>query len=290
MFRQDEMTGLPRKLNRKEKMLGQEKTDSPTKRKARATGNRTGGRLKRKLQTSGMSLQTDIPAGTSNNDNIILQPVTQDYDDQDNDDQSLASSEDIAPSPKRQNKKGTPPAISAEPLRKATRNRQSALSNAFGNPVPINAINNKHDKERKTPLQFEIDSRPDKRDTGNYSSLKSLIQEMGFTEKTQYRACIKLIEAISLKHKTGHTEVVDLTSPTEDDATAGNNNEILFVNSKLQEGGTEQTKKSNTLQDDEEHESQGEEIAKDDIQAEKLYVTKSYRDYKTQTCQSLGDS
>ena len=135
------------------------------------------------------------------------------------------------------------------------------MSNAFGNSVPINVINNKHDEERKTPLQFEIDSPPDKRerDTDNNPSLKSLIQGMGFTEKTpQYRACIKLIEAIGPKHKTGHTEVVDLTSPTEDDATAGNNNETLFVNTKLQqEGGTEQTKKNNTLQDDEEHESQG---------------------------------
>ena len=75
----------------------------------------------------------------------------------------------------------------------------------------------------------------------------SLIQEMGFTEKTpQYRACIKLIEVISPKHKTGHTEVVDLASPTEDDATSGTNNEILFVNTKLQqEGGTEKTKTSN---------------------------------------------
>ena len=94
---------------------------------------------------------------------------------------------------------------------------------------------------------------------------------MGFTEKTpQYRACVKLIEAISPKPKTGHTKVVDLTSPTEDDATAGNNNEILFVNTKLQqEGGTEKTKTSNILQEDEEHESQGEGITKDDKQAEK---------------------
>ena len=96
MVRRDETTGLPRKLTQKEKMLGQEKTDSPTKRKARTKGKRTGGRPTRKLQTIGMSLQTDIPAGTSNNDNIIPQPVTSDNDDQDNDDQSSASSEDIA--------------------------------------------------------------------------------------------------------------------------------------------------------------------------------------------------
>ena len=102
------------------KTLGQEKTNSPTKRKARATGKRSGGRSTRKLQTSGMSLQTNIPAGTSNNNNIIPQPVTSDNDEEDNDDQSSASSEDIAPSPKRQKKKRTPPAISTDPLRKST--------------------------------------------------------------------------------------------------------------------------------------------------------------------------
>ena len=87
MFRQDETTDLPRKLTQKEKMLGQGKTDSPTKRKASTTGKRTGRRPKRKLQTSGMSLQTDIPAGTSNTDNTITQPATSDNDDHDDDDQ-----------------------------------------------------------------------------------------------------------------------------------------------------------------------------------------------------------
>ena len=63
---------------------------------------------------------------------------------------------------------------------------------------------------------------------------------MGFTRKTpQYRACVKLIEGISPKNKTGHTEVVDLSSPIEDDATAGNNNETLFVNTKTQQEGTD---------------------------------------------------
>ena len=241
MFRQDETTGLPKKLTRKEKTLGQGKKDSSTKRKARTTLKRTGGRPTRKLQTSGMSLQTEIPAGTSNTDNTIPQPATSDNDDHDDDDQSSASSEDTAPSPKRQNKKRTPPANATESLRESTRNRQSALSHAFGNPVPINAINNKHFEKKKGAIQFQIDSPPDKRDTENYPSLKSLIQEMGFTEKTpQYRACVKLIEAISPKNKTSHTEVVDLTSPIEDDATADKNNEISFINTKiLQESGTD---------------------------------------------------
>ena len=157
----------------------------------------------------------------------------------------------------------------AAPLRKSTSNRQSALSTTFGNPVPINAINNKNDEERKT-LQFEIDSPPDKQNTDNYPSLKSLIQEMGFTEKaSQYRASTKLIEAISPKPKTGHREVVDLTSPPEDDTTADNNNKVLFVNTKLhQEGETKTTKTGNILQEEEEHENQGEKITKVHKQAE----------------------
>ena len=166
MFRQDETTDLASKLTPKEKVSGQAKTGSPTKRKARVTGKRTGGRpTQKKLQTSGMRLQLDILTGTSNNDSIIQQPVTSDNDEQDNDDKSSISSEDIASLPKRQNKKKTPPAISTEPLR-STRNYQSALFTAFGNLVPINAINTKYDEERKTPLQFEIESPPDKQNTG----------------------------------------------------------------------------------------------------------------------------
>ena len=167
-------------------MTGQENQNGPTKRKARATGKRTGGRPTHKLQTSGMRLQTDIPAGTSKEDTKIQQPAPSSSD---NDDQSSVSSENIAPSHKRQNQKRTPTAIPTASLRKSTRNRQSALSTAFGNPVPINVINNKNNGEKKT-LQFEIFSPPDKQSTDNYPSLKSLIQEMGFTEKTpQFRAC-----------------------------------------------------------------------------------------------------
>ena len=51
--------------------------------------------------------------------------------------------------------------IAAVPQRNSTRNCQSALSIAFGNPVPINAICDKDDKEQK-PVRFKIDSPPDK--------------------------------------------------------------------------------------------------------------------------------
>ena len=92
---------------------------------------------------------------------------------------------------------------------------------------------------------------------------------MGFTEKIpQYKACVKFIEAISPKSKTSHTDVVDLTSPTEDDDTIDNNNDILFVKDKdlQQEGETKKT--NNNFQYHEEHESDGEEVIKDGKQSE----------------------
>ena len=52
---------------------------------------------------------------------------------------------------------------------------------------------------------------------------------MGFREKTpQYYACVKIIEAISPKHISKQTDVVDLTSPTEDEKIDNNNDFLLF--------------------------------------------------------------
>ena len=89
---------------------------------------------------------------------------------------------------------------------------------------------------------------------------------MGFTE----RACVKVTEAISAKSRTSQTDMVDLTSPTEDEDTTNNNNEILFVkNTKLkQEDETEKMETDNIVQEDEKHESNGEAFSKDGKQAE----------------------
>ena len=64
--------------------------------------------------------------------------------------------------------------------------------------------------------------------------------------------------------------MVDLTSPTEDEDTTNNNNEILFVkNTKLkQEDETEKMETDNIVQEDEKHESNGEAFSKDGKQAE----------------------
>ena len=52
---------------------------------------------------------------------------------------------------------------------------------------------------------------------------------MGFAKKSpQYQACVNFIEAINPKNSTKETDVVDLTSPTEN-VTIDNNNDILLV-------------------------------------------------------------
>ena len=282
MFREDEKTGLPKKLTQKERMLTRRRSDSPTKRKAKSTGKRSDGRPTRKLQTSGMSLQAEIPAGTSkSNNNNITQPTTPDTDNNEDDNQSSASSEDITPSPKRQSKKQTPLANAAEPVRKSTRNRQSALSRAFGNPVLINTIEEKNDEEKKQPIKFQIDSPPDKQ-RDNYPHLKTLIQEMGFMEKTpQYRACVKLREIISPRNKTGHTEIVDLTSPPIEEEASDTNNEILFIIQRfVKKAGWIKTRKMVMTRNTK---ARGEKMPSRNYKQKNDDATKSHRDYKTQT-------
>ena len=107
MFEEDENTGLPVKITKKQ---SRQQTSSPTKRKAKATGKRAGGRPPAKLQTRGLTLQTEVPIQKAT---TTLENSSSHSDDN----HSTTSSEVIAPSPKRQNKKGTPP-TPPEPQRK----------------------------------------------------------------------------------------------------------------------------------------------------------------------------
>ena len=142
------------------------------------------------------------------------------------DDLSFTSEENNSLSPKRQNQKKTPPGIAT---RKSTRARQATLATALGNPIPINTIQNISKAGTKL---FEIDSPPEK--TPDTPSLKILIQEMGFSEKTpEYKACIQFIQATSPKHKTNVIdEVIDLTSPAEANDGKMGNDVIYCENSK----------------------------------------------------------
>ena len=121
--------------------------------------------------------------------------------------QSSTTSENVAPSSERPNQKGTPPSNFVMPTRSSTRNRQPTLTNALANPIPINTIIETN-REAKAILQFEIDLPPDKPEAGTKSSLNSLIQEMGFTDKTpEYQVCVKFLEAISPKNKNKTTKL-----------------------------------------------------------------------------------
>ena len=99
MFKEDETTGLPVKQTKKQ--LRQQ--TSRTKRKAKETGKRTGGRPPPKPQTRGMTLQRNV---TVEKGKTTLENSETSHSD---DNQSTTSSEDVAPSPKRQNQKETLP-------------------------------------------------------------------------------------------------------------------------------------------------------------------------------------
>ena len=219
----------------------------PTKRKTKATGKHTGGRPTTKPQNRGMTLETEVSTEKE-------KTTTGDVESSQDDNQSTTSSEDVAPSPKRQNQKTTPPA--AEPSRRSTRNRQSALSNAFGNAIPINTIIEPRNIEKES-RQFQIDLPPEQ-EKSNLPSLKTLIKEMGFSDETpQYQTCLKFIEAISPKQAKKKDEAVDLTSLT--DEMAANNNDILLFKG----GKTQKTDADAEMPDDEEHTRQEDEMTKE---------------------------
>ena len=163
MFKEDERTGLAIKLMKMEKAAQnkQNKQCSTTKRKAtKATGKRTGGRPTKKIHTPrGKSLQTAETADKSTQKEASHDKAPSNSD---RDENSSSASEDVAPSPKRQNQKRTPPTNIA--TRKSTRKRQVTLTTALGNLIPINAI-----ETMNTPnmWQFETDSPPEKSTPGN---------------------------------------------------------------------------------------------------------------------------
>ena len=112
MFKDDENTGLSVKITKKQPG---HQTSSPTKRKAKPTGKRTGGRPPAKSQTRGMTLQSKVPMQKATTTTTTLDHSSSHADDN----HSTTSSEDRAPSPKRQNKKGTP-LTPPEPQRNST--------------------------------------------------------------------------------------------------------------------------------------------------------------------------
>ena len=76
-----------------------------------------------------------------------------------------------------------------------------------------------------------------------------------------------MIEAISLKNKTKKTDVVNLTSPTEDE-TNDNNNDFLFLKDKNDSKEDEKKKKDKQIYEEEEHGNNTEEANKNGTRAE----------------------
>ena len=109
----------------------------------------------------------------------------------------------------------------------------------------------------KKTIQFNNDSPPYKKTSPTKPSSKSVVQEMGFTDKTpQYQACVKFFKAIRSKIKDKNqdnpTEIIDLNSPV--DSPVKDKIEILFDERKDELENIEKEKEDETTH--EEHEKQ----------------------------------
>ena len=230
MFLEDEKTGFAKKLTRKEQSSAQNSPNKPM-------GKRTGER------------QCDEPRGMSLSSLEKITkpkaPTTETITHSDIESKKSSNLEEAAePSPKRIDQKKTPPATTSTsenmvPSRRSARHRQPTLAKAFGNPIPINNIN-ESDSSKKT--NFNIDSPSDQIYPPEKPSLKSLIQEIGFTDKSlEYRAFMNFLEAISPKNKAKHTdEVIDLISSDG----SPNKMDILYIEQSSNTANTIENKET----------------------------------------------
>ena len=233
IFREDETTALAKKLTRKEQRSAQ---NSPNKRRGKPMGKRTGGSSCDKPRRMILSYLQKITKPKASTTETITHSDTESN-------KSSNSEEAAEPSPNRIDQKNTPPATTSTvenmvPSRRSTRHRQPTLAKAFGNPIPINNIN-ESDSSKK--LNFKIDSPSDQIYSPEKPSLKSLIQEIGFTDKSpEYRACMTFLEAISPKYKAKNTdEVFDLISSDE----SPNKIDILCIEACSNIANTTETKR-----------------------------------------------
>ena len=166
---EDAVTGLPKTLTRKEQTAGQQ--SSPTKRRARPTGKRTGGQPTRVTHpTRGMSLQKEekLKTRTSKATPQRVQTVWRML-------KKIVDNEISAPSPKNLNQKKTPlNALFAEPTQKSVQTCQSLVANAFGNLVSINTIEETK-RGSKKKLQLNIASPTEATQLPTKPNLSSLI-------------------------------------------------------------------------------------------------------------------
>ena len=84
-----------------------------------------------------------------------------------------STSEAAEPSPKRVNQKKTPPATTSTsanmaPTRRSIRQRHLTMAKAFGDPIPINTI--EEPAAHKNPVKINIDSPPDQTKSKNVNT------------------------------------------------------------------------------------------------------------------------
>ena len=134
------------------------------------------------------------------------------------------------------------------PSRRSTGQRHSTFAKAFGDPIPINIID--ESDTRKKPVNFNIDSPSDQIYPSAKPSLKSPIQEMGFADKSpEYKACMNFLEAIIPKNKAKQTDkVIDLILSDE----SPNKMDILYIDNKTSSNLTDNSANKEATQ--EEHE------------------------------------
>ena len=135
-------------------------------------GKRTDGRScdkPRELSLSSLEkrTRTQVPTKETNTDG-------------DTESNKSSNSEAAKPSPKRANQKKTPPATTSTsanmaPWRRSTRHCQSALAKDFGNPIPINTI--EESTTHRKLLNFNIDSPSDQIHPPTKRNLKSLFRK-----------------------------------------------------------------------------------------------------------------
>ena len=111
---------------------------SPTKRRAKSTGQRTCGRRCNKPR--GMSVQTVEKSSATK---VTTKVIT--VSSETESEKSSTTSGTSAPSPKRLNQKKIPPATTSTsaltiPTRRSVCHSQSTMAKALGEPIPINTI------------------------------------------------------------------------------------------------------------------------------------------------------
>ena len=130
----------------------------------------------------------------------------------------------------------------------STHQRHSTLAKFFGDPIPIKSI--EEPNTHKKPLKLNLDSTPDEINSETKPSLKSLIQVMGFRDKSpEYQACMNFLEAICPKNKGIQTdEVVDLISSDE----SPNKTVILYIENKISNNEVDNNTNNNAMQEENE--------------------------------------